>query len=608
MTAIRRNRESVDYRYDRFGRMTQDGALTYGYDKNSNRTTIGYPGGVTATYTYDYADRQATLTFQDGEQPPQALVTSASYKPFGPLRTLRLGNGLTETRTFTTRYFPVTIEAPERLSWTYETDAVGNVTAITDHLDPTSTRVFHYQNYQYYLLGGIGPWGTLSWTYDKLGNRLRETRNGVLSTYAYRTNAAGLNSPQLKQVLEEDKTVRARHFFDPTGNMTHSASKNWKYQYSYNAANRLAHIRRDSIDTVPGVTNLRYDGRNFLSDSTFVPELPISSISWSTRATYSSEGTFYHRSTERRITRTTPRSSPAIEGADYVFFLAGRPVALLQKKTIIPPSGSTSNVSTLYFAAADHLGGLLLLVDNSGQTRWKNTREPFGASVSDEPEASDLLAFPGQWIDETWTDSTEDTLRASLHYNLRRWYHPGLARFIRPDPLGILPPGRSASNLYIYAINNPIANYDPWGLDAVTNDKGIQDCIYCIYYKAGYGHHNTEEAFWVICEKNKLSCELWPPTANQGTSVQSNTKFKGKIPKNACALFHTHPRQKPQKPSTCPGCDTDVARGLGMPIYSVHPNGIWKFDPNSGKITNEAGKKWYKPIKERCKKPCKGLP
>ena len=136
LTAIRRDGESVDYRYDRFGRLTQDGALTYGYDKNGNRTTIGYPGGVTATYTYDYADRQATLIFQDGEQPPQALVTSASYKPFGPLTSLTLGNGLTEIRTYTTRYFPWTIEVPDRLNWTYQTDAVGNVTAITDNLDP----------------------------------------------------------------------------------------------------------------------------------------------------------------------------------------------------------------------------------------------------------------------------------------------------------------------------------------------------------------------------------------------------------------------------------------------------------------------------------------
>jgi len=36
--------QTLDFCYDRFGRVTQDGELAYGYDDNSNRTTIGYPG------------------------------------------------------------------------------------------------------------------------------------------------------------------------------------------------------------------------------------------------------------------------------------------------------------------------------------------------------------------------------------------------------------------------------------------------------------------------------------------------------------------------------------------------------------------------------------
>ena len=30
----------------RFGRQLQDGELLYAYDKNGNRTEVGYPGGV----------------------------------------------------------------------------------------------------------------------------------------------------------------------------------------------------------------------------------------------------------------------------------------------------------------------------------------------------------------------------------------------------------------------------------------------------------------------------------------------------------------------------------------------------------------------------------
>jgi hypothetical protein len=62
LTAITRDGHAVAYTYDRFGRTTQDGELAYGYDANGNRTTIGYPGGVMATYGFDFADRETTLT------------------------------------------------------------------------------------------------------------------------------------------------------------------------------------------------------------------------------------------------------------------------------------------------------------------------------------------------------------------------------------------------------------------------------------------------------------------------------------------------------------------------------------------------------------------
>ena len=87
--------------------MTQDGALTYSYDANGNRTRMSYPNNVAAVYTHDFADREATLVDEQGggSQPP-AIVSSATYESFGPLSSVTLGNGLTETRLFDARYFP----------------------------------------------------------------------------------------------------------------------------------------------------------------------------------------------------------------------------------------------------------------------------------------------------------------------------------------------------------------------------------------------------------------------------------------------------------------------------------------------------------------------
>ena len=106
LTAIARGGTSVDYGYDRFGRLTQDGALTLGYDKNGNRSTIGYPSGVTTSATFDFADRPATLDATLPSVGATPIVTATTYLPSGPVATLTLGNGIAETRAHDERYVP----------------------------------------------------------------------------------------------------------------------------------------------------------------------------------------------------------------------------------------------------------------------------------------------------------------------------------------------------------------------------------------------------------------------------------------------------------------------------------------------------------------------
>ncbi len=104
-----------------------------------------YPGGVTALYSFDFADRQQTLTVQRSGLPDQPVASAAVYQPSGPLADLQLGNGLTENRGFTSRYFPFPSNiqvngASTILQWLYSTDAVGNILQITDGLDATQNR------------------------------------------------------------------------------------------------------------------------------------------------------------------------------------------------------------------------------------------------------------------------------------------------------------------------------------------------------------------------------------------------------------------------------------------------------------------------------------
>ncbi len=185
-------------------------------------------------------------------------MTSAAYLPSGPLTTLALGNGVTESRSFDTRYFPAGISAGSALSWTYTTDSVGNILQIADS-GPGQDRTYTYQDTHYFLTSGTGPWGSLSWSYDKIGNRLTETRDGVVTNYAYTPSATGGRSPKLSAVgLGTDE--EQRFFFDPAGNETYQAGETTKRRMSYDALGRMSQIKTDSDQTAGALLSLSYDG------------------------------------------------------------------------------------------------------------------------------------------------------------------------------------------------------------------------------------------------------------------------------------------------------------------------------------------------------------
>lgn len=60
------------------------------------------------------------------------------------------------------------------------------------------------------------------------------------------------------------------------------------------------------------------------------------------------------------------------------------------------------------------------------------------------------LRFPGQYYDQ----------ETGLHYNYFRDYHPGIGRYVEPDPIGL----DGGINLYAYVGSSPIRSSDRSGL------------------------------------------------------------------------------------------------------------------------------------------------
>jgi RHS repeat-associated protein len=422
----------VGYAYDRFGRVTQDGALTYQYDANGNRTQITYPGNVLAAYTYDFADRQNTLSYNTGAG-NLPMVTSAKYLSSGPLTQLVLANGLTEQHLFDARYFPsaVTVSGSTTLNWTFSVDGVGNITQINNGSTP---RTYSYVDNLYFLKQGDGPWGTRSWTYDRIGNRLTETRGTTTDTYSYVNH-----NPRLTSVTMGGGAGTKEFSYDSNGNEIRMATPLSLLYQRYDGANRLFSMKNDATGAA---TYLTYDGRNFLTQAR--QDITTCCAPVLTQSVYSSEGVLQGRSVKNILGGTVSTDSK-------VFYFAGRPVGLLEM---------TTAPVTLSYLSVDHLGTPILQTNVSGSNLWSGGFEPFGKDWNGAQSAGEFLRFPGQWEDGAWAGS----LPSNFVYNLHRWYSSLNGTYRQPDPFALahLPA------FYSYSFNNPVRFSDRLGLRPVS--------------------------------------------------------------------------------------------------------------------------------------------
>lgn len=512
LTGITRRGETLAYEYDEFGRTLRDGELTLTHDENGNVESVTYPGGVVATYGYDLADRPESLAVDAGSG-PVSVADNATYLPSGPLTGLELGNGLTESRGATERYFPAAIAVtsatgpPPLFAWDYTVDAMGNVTGIDAQLcpdelilanetvstprtveacqalkagpdlhiaasgdltlragtsvvlrngfsvgsgglltagtDPVLTggvgesRSYEYQDYQYFLAGADGPWGTLDWTYDTVGDRLAETRDGATpDIYVYPSNGTG-NQPQLSQIQLGMGGTRD-YGYGTAGHVELVQSGANPIDFGIDDEGRLAALDRFGQTDVVALT---YDGRSFLCRA----EQTTGALA-RTEPVYDSQG--------RVMTLRRFASGTAVEEPVHYFYFAGRPVAQL--------AIDSGGLETWTYLTTDHLGTPVLATDSAGGLVWQGGFEPFGrdwrgGSGDGASENGLFLRLPGQWDDGSWEDAAS---AAGLFYNVHRWYENGTGRYTRPDPWGIDGGG---PNVYLYGGANPLTNSDPDG-------------------------------------------------------------------------------------------------------------------------------------------------
>ena len=184
----------TDYIYDDSSRLTTkermvDGTsfvTEYVYTAGGSLSTITYPSGRTISYVYDENGRVIKVTeTKDGKT--NDIITNVVYNTNGTVSRIDYANGIITTKEYDVKgaLSNLNIGMLRQLSYTH--DNIGNITAITDLLDSTKTKTFAYDAL-YRLTNAIGPWGTISYNYDPVGNRLMENSYSGATNYSYTAN------------------------------------------------------------------------------------------------------------------------------------------------------------------------------------------------------------------------------------------------------------------------------------------------------------------------------------------------------------------------------------------------------------------------------------
>jgi RHS repeat-associated protein len=203
------------FHYDSNGNLTKEekqiGNVTYttkyGYNKNNTLTSVTYPSGRIITYIPDEIERISKVSTGAGFR-AKPLASSISYLPFGGLTGFTYGNGLPLSHSHDYQYRISSIAVNSLLNRTYEHDPNGNVTSITDTVNPNWNQPQERPE---------------TYTYEQGTNRLSQVTGEAPITFGY----------------------------DPNGNTKSENTRTFEYDYS----NRLTMVKENDSTIAEYVYN-----------------------------------------------------------------------------------------------------------------------------------------------------------------------------------------------------------------------------------------------------------------------------------------------------------------------------------------------------------------
>ena len=331
---------NITYTYDQGvngqGRLTgitdESGTTLYGYDARGNLISVSQTiAGQTYTQTYNYngADRPIGMSLPSGRaiaysydssgrisgvtSGGEALASNINRLPFGPSASMTLGNGIARNRSYDLDYRILNIDDAGVLSRNYAIDAVDNINAITDAINPAVSQLFTYDSLDR-LDFATGNYGDKSYTYDGVGNRQSLTtdlsaQGGDNTTQIYNYGSSG---HRLDAISGGERAFQ----YDAAGNTL----DNGLATFNYNDRNRMASSSANEL-----TTTYRYNA-----------------LGQRVEKNNSSGTTHYLYDLDGRLVAEADGSTGDIT-VEYSY-LDGEPLVMWRSDTSSPPPDSSSNL------------------------------------------------------------------------------------------------------------------------------------------------------------------------------------------------------------------------------------------------------------------------
>jgi RHS repeat-associated protein len=409
----------IEYTYDCWNRLTMKRryiststyTVSYQYDTANRLTELAYPDDMQILYSYDDLNRITEIKrYMDGSN-YEILLDNTQYDVESLLVQFDYGNDLRATFSYDSRDRLLTLDVKDGatsyldLGYTYDNNS--NITQLVNGWkDTNSDWHSETETYSYDGLDRLTSASCISWShtysYDRVGNRT--AKDGITYT---------INTVNEVTALSDGTTF----IYDSNGNRTQKSKGSDTWTYTYDYANRLTKVEKNSAPLGEYV----YDGDG--------KRIQVTENSTTTTYIYSGLTVLYEEN--------------STGSATYIYGPRGR----LAKRTTINEESNT------FYYHTDHLGSTRLVTDDTKNIVSAVTYHPFGEVCSEE--GSEDFLFNGKEKDAN-----------DLYYYGARYYDPEIGRFLTRDPLGGAMVKPQSLNKYTYCVNNPMKYVDPAGLNS----------------------------------------------------------------------------------------------------------------------------------------------